>query len=727
MTHKNSSPPDVERLCEQVSPQLNVNPEQVRQAVQLLQQSRTIPFIARYRKESTGGLNEQQLRVIEDALGDARKLEERRATILRALVEREIPDAVMEAIRACGSRAKLEQLYHPWRSRRRTRADTAREQGLEPLARLLLKQSVTGSRSAILRPFVQPDREVPDEAAALAGACDIVTEQWAAQSRLQSWMLERAGYGKLRSRVKRGRQDDQSPFADYFDHSEPISRAASHRILAMLRGAKEGVLNVSIQLDEDWILPRLQRRLISNRQFTFADELHGAVLDCYRRLLRPATQSVILQQLRERAERDSIDVFAANLSEMLMAPPAGPRPAIGIDPGFRTGCKVAVVDATGRCVASDTIYPTPPRSDQKGAGKRLLQLIEQYHIELIAIGNGTASRETQRFVGDVLADHSLDVVCAMVSEAGASIYSASEQAVEEYPEFDVTIRGAISIAHRIQDPLAELVKLDPATIGAGQYQHDVDQQELRRVLTRQAESCVSQVGVDLNTASRPLLARVPGIGSALAGRIVEYRDEHGRFQSRRELLNVPSLGPVAFEQASGFLRIRDGDHVLDNSAVHPESYSVVQEMADRAGRSVRQLVEDPGCLDTIDPQEFVSSETGEQTVIDILAELRQPGRDPRAEFRTVRFDDRVREIADVAVGMQLEGVVTNVTGFGAFVDIGVHQDALLHISQMADHFVKDATQEVSVGEILSVRVTDVDVQRKRISLSRRTESAASSQ
>lgn len=720
----NPSPPDPQQVCRKISHLLDLPSRQVDSAVQLLQQGRTIPFIARYRKEATGGLEEVQLRAIEDALTESQKLEERRTAVLRALESKQVPDSVLSAIQTCETRAELEQLYQPWRSRRRTRADTAREQGLGPLAQLLKEQSVTGSARAIVEPFVRPERGVADQAAALAGACDIVAEEWAAGPSLQRWMLERADYGRLCSRVKRGQQDDRSPFADYFDHQEPVSRVAAHRVLAMLRGAREGVLNVSIQLDEDWVLPRLERRLIRNRSFVFAESLRRTVVDCYRRLLRPAVQSVVLQQLRSRAERDSIDVFAANLGEMLMAAPAGARPVIGIDPGFRIGCKVAVVDGTGRCMASDTIYPTPPRSDTQAAARTLRQLMDDHKVELIAIGNGTASRETQRFVQDLIADQQLDVVCAVVSEAGASIYSASDEAVEEYPEFDVTIRGAISIAHRLQDPLAELVKMDPATIGAGQYQHDVDQQELGRVLNRQAESCVSRVGVDLNTASRPLLAKVPGIGPALAARIVDWRDDHGPFASRQELLSVPKLGPVAFEQASGFLRIRDGDNPLDCSAVHPESYAVVQAIASRAGRSVAELMRQPELLTSMNPQEFVTDETGIETVTDILEELRQPGRDPRAEFRVARFADGVDEIQDLSVGMQLEGVVTNVTAFGAFIDIGVHHDGLLHISQMADHFVKDATRELSVGDILTVRVTDVDVGRKRISLSRRNVSSA---
>ena len=719
MSKNSKSLPNPNAFCRHVANILKVNERQVEQALQLLLGGRTIPFIARYRKEATDGLDELQLRAIEDALTEAQQLEDRRAAILRALAEKTIPESVLAAIRACDSKTELEQLYLPWRSKRKTRADQARERGLGPLAQLLLDQSVSGSPQAILGRFVCLDRDIPDEESALDGACDIVAEEWSSNSNVRSWMMERSRHGSIDSKVKRGQQDDRSPFRDYFEHSEWIPRAAAHRILAMLRGANEGVIKLSLQLDDDWILPRLERRFIKHPGFVFAARLRKTVADCYRRLLRPATQTVVLQQLRERAESDSIAVFASNLRELLMAPPAGTRPTIGIDPGFRTGCKLAVVDATGGFVTHDTIYPTPPRNDTQTAAVRLLDLVQQHNIELIAVGNGTASRETQSFVNAVIADNQLDVVCAVVSESGASIYSASDTAIEEFPDLDITIRGAISIAHRLQDPLAELVKLDPATIGVGQYQHDVNQQELRRVLDREVESCVSRVGVDLNTASQGLLARVAGIGPSLAWNIVQYRSSNGRFRNRRALQKVPKLGPVAFEQASGFLRIADGDNVLDNSAVHPESYRVVQKFAQQLDSGVENLIANSELLDSLDPQQFVSEQTGLTTVTDILAELKRPGRDPRAEYTVVKFDDGVQEIGDLCEGMQLEGVVTNVTGFGAFVDIGVHHDALLHISQMADHFVSDATQELSVGEILQVRVTSIDLDRKRIGLSRK--------
>ena len=699
--------------------ELSVEVWQVDQALRLLGNGHRIPFVARYRKEATGGLNEQQLRVIEDTYKEAQHLEDRRSAILKALDWSDVPESLLTAIHSCGSRSELEQLYLPWRRRRKTRADSARERGLEPLARILIAQSASESAHTILSRFLCPAHGISDEKAALNGACDIVAETWAARADLRSWMLEQSRRGTIDSRVRRGRQDDSSPFRDYFDHSERVPRVAAHRMLAMLRGVGEGVLNLFLRLDDSWILPRLERRLIRNSHFVFADRLRKTVSDCYRRLLLPATQEGVLRQLREKAERVSLELFVSNLRETLMAPPAGTRVTIGIDPGFRTGCKLAVVDASGSYVTHDTIYPTPPHNAVKKSRERLLDLIDRHDVELIAIGNGTASRESHRFVSGVISANNLNVTCAAVSEAGASIYSASDAAIAEFPDLDVTVRGAVSIAHRLQDPMAELVKLDPATIGVGQYQHDVNQHELRRVLDREVESCVSRVGVNLNTASPQLLARVPGIGRSLAGRIVHHRQKHGPFRNRRTLLDVARLGPVAFEQAAGFLRITDGDNVLDNSAVHPESYPAVHRIASRMKCPVDRLIANAELLDSLEPHEFTSEHTGLVTVVDILAELRRPRRDPRAEFVTARFDDTVHEITDLSVGMQLEGVVTNVTGFGAFVDIGVHHDALLHISQMAGHFVNDATQEVLPGQIVLVRVMSVDLERKRISLTRK--------
>jgi protein Tex len=521
--------------------------------------------------------------------------------------------------------------------------------------------------------------------------------------------------------VKRGKADENSKYANYFDCRERISRLPSHRFLAMNRGADEGILRLSLAMDDDSIRSRLKSRLLQNPGFAFRRQLEATVDDCYSRLLHPAAESQTLQQLKEKADSDAIAVFSENLRQLLLAPPAGSQATIGIDPGFRTGCKLAVVDSAGKFLHSETIYPTAPRSDVQQAAAVLLRLVNEYQVSLLAVGNGTASRETDQFVTELIQKHQLPVQKVIVSEAGASVYSASETAVEEYPDLDVTVRGAISIAHRVQDPLAELVKIDPRSIGVGQYQHDVDQPRLKKALDREVESCVNSVGVDLNTASSPLLSRVAGIGSTLAKRIVEFRDQHGRFSSREQLLKVPRLGQKAFQQAAGFLRIRGGTEPLDNSAVHPEQYPLVRTMAARLRVDIGQLTGNESLVSTLSAADFVQPDRGigEFTVRDVLQELARPGRDPRSTFRTVTFDDSVRDIADLVPGMKLQAVITNVTRFGAFADIGVHQDGLIHISQLADRFVGDPSEEVSVGDIVTVVVTEIDPVRRRISLSRK--------
>ena len=493
----------------------------------------------------------------------------------------------------------------------------------------------------------------------------------------------------------------------------------SHRFLAMQRGAAEGVLRLSLQSDDESCVRDLSRRLVTVPTFEFRKELEQTVSDCYERLLRPAAESAVLQELRERADREAVEVFARNLRDLLMAAPAGPQVTIGIDPGYRTGCKLAVVDATGRFLTTETIYPTPPREDLQQAEAVLLRLIRNHSATLIAIGNGTASRETEKFVADVIRQHGLPVTKVMVNESGASIYSASEAAIEEFPDLDVTVRGAISIAHRLQDPLAELVKIDARSIGVGQYQHDVDQALLKKTLDREVESCVNAVGVDLNTASASLLSYVAGIGPVLAKKITAWRDEHGAFVSRRDLLKVPRLGQKAFQQAAGFLRIRGGSEPLDNSAVHPEQYPLVQRMARVLKTDAARLIGNEQVVGQLRAVDFVGDEAGEFTVRDVLTELARPGRDPRSEFRTARFLDHVSELEHLTPGMVLEGVVTNVTKFGAFVDVGVHQDGLIHISQLADHFVRDPSEVVAVGQIVKVTVLEVDTARRRISLSRK--------
>ncbi len=713
---------DLESVIRQIATSEGVASGQVRATVELLEAGNTIPFIARYRKEATSGLDEMALRRVEDALGKARELADRKATVLRTIEQQgKLTADLRRQIESCADKQTLENLYLPFKPKRRTRATLARERGLQPLADILLRQErLNRARSEVLRSFVDPENELPDEDAVLQGGCDIVAEQWSEDVETRGWLLQQAwGYGQITSQVKRGKKEDAAKFEMYFDHREPAKRVPSHRLLAMKRGEAEGFLRVGLKLDDDIVLRKLGTQLAHNRQFEFHAELLKTVEDCYQRLLLPATESAVLQELKEKADEEAITVFAKNLRELLLAPPAGPRVTLGIDPGFRTGCKVAVVDGTGKFLANTTIYPTPPQSDTTGAARTLKEWIDKFRVELIAIGNGTASRETDAFVTEVLRESNLSVTKVMVSESGASIYSASELAGREYPDLDVTVRGAISIAHRLQDPLAELVKIDPKSIGVGQYQHDVNQTLLRKCLTREVESCVNSVGVDVNMASAPLLSHVAGIGPRLAERIVEHRDTQGRFDNRTQLCQVPKLGQKAYEQAAGFLRIRDGRQPLDNSAVHPESYYVVEKMAARLNTTTSNLVGNATLAAKLNAQDFVDDQAGLPTIEDILAELAKPGRDPRSEFRVAKFADGIHDLKDLRAGMILEGVITNVTRFGAFVDLGVHQDGLIHISQLANTYVQDPSDVVAVGDVVRVKVLEVDLERRRIAVSRK--------
>ncbi len=713
---------DLDRTIEQIAALLQVAPQQVRATIELLEAGNTIPFIARYRKEATRGLDEIALRAIEDSLAKAKELAERKGTVLKTIDQQgQLTDLLRSQIEACVDKTTLENLYLPYKPKRRTRATIARQRGLQPLADILLRQERLGqSKNDVLREYVSAERDVPDVETALQGACDIVAEQWSEDADTRGWLAEEAkARGKVCSALKRGKTDEAGKFELYLDHSEAISRVPSHRLLAMLRGEAEGVLRVGVQLDDEMVLAELKSRLVHNRQFEFHAELLRTVEDCYERLLQPATESGVLQELKEQADEEAIGVFAKNLRELLLAPPAGPQVTMGIDPGFRTGCKIAIVDGTGKFLTNSTIYPTPPRSDVEGATRTVLDLIARFDVRLIAIGNGTASRETDAFITQVIRSHQLDITKVTVSESGASIYSASELAATEYPQLDVTVRGAISIAHRLQDPLAELVKIDPKSIGVGQYQHDVNQTLLRKCLEREVESCVNSVGVDVNMASMPLLSHVAGIGPKLAGNIVSYRDQHGRFDAREQLLSVAKLGHKAYEQAAGFLRIRDGLQPLDNSAVHPESYYVVEKMAKQLQVAPAQLVGNGTLVSRLNARDFVDEQVGLPTVQDILAELAKPGRDPRSEFKVAQFAEGVNELGDLQPGMVLEGVVTNVTRFGAFVDIGVHQDGLIHISQLSNTFVQDPSDIVAVGDLVRVKVLEVDLERRRISLSRK--------
>jgi len=713
---------NLEQVTREISLQLGVAPAQVRSATDLLDAGNTLPFIARYRKEATKGLDELALRAIEDGLAKARELAQRKVTILKTINEQGLLTVELRRqIEDCADKKTLEDIYLPYKPKRRTKATIARERGLQPLADLLLAQQPRNrSRSEVLRTYVSPENDLPDEASALQGACDIVAEVWSEDAATRGWLAEQAvGFGQVVSKVKRGKQEAGSKFEMYFDHGEPVKRIPSHRFLAMKRGEAEGILRVGLQLDDEFTLRKLKQRLAHNARFEFHRDLLTTVEDCYTRLLHPATESAVLQELKEKADDEAIRVFASNLRELLLAAPAGPKVTIGLDPGFRTGCKVAVVDGTGKFLANTTIYPTPPRNDVEGAKKTVRDLIAKYNVELIAIGNGTASRETDAFVTELLRSDGLSIAKVMVSESGASIYSASELAAREYPDLDLTVRGAISIAHRLQDPLAELVKLDPKSIGVGQYQHDVNQTALKKSLDREIESCVNSVGVDLNMASASLLTHVAGIGPKLAAGIVEYRDANGTFDDRKQLMKVPKLGQKAFEQAAGFLRIRAGKQPLDDSAVHPESYCVVEKMAAKLSVSTKQLVGNAASVGKLRAADFVDDRVGLPTVQDILAELAKPGRDPRSEFKVAKFTEGVNELEDLKEGMVLEGVITNVTRFGAFVDLGVHQDGLIHISQLANAFVQDPSEVVAVGDVVRVKVLEVDLDRRRIAVSRK--------
>jgi len=705
-----------------IARELNIPFKQVTAVVDLLKEGNTIPFIARYRKEVTGGLDEIALRAIEDALEKSAALAARKMTVLKTIAEQDkLSDALRAQIESCTDLRTLEEIYLPYKPKRRTRATLARERGLQPLADLLLQQiKLDRSKNDTLAAFVNSDADVPDTDTALAGAIDIIAEQWSEDVPVRKWMAEKGmQFGKITSAVKRGKKDAASKFEQYLDRQEPAARIPGHRLLAMLRGESEGVLKIGLAMEDERAISHLKSTFIRNPSFEFNRELNTAAEECFHRLLQPATQSTVMQTLKERADEEAINVFGKNLHELLMAAPAGPRVTIGIDPGFRTGCKVAVVDGTGKFLDNTAIYPTPPKSDIESAGKTLLGLIRKYDVQLIAIGNGTGSRETDAFVADLIADNNLDVTKVMVSESGASIYSASELAGKEFPNLDITVRGAISIARRLQDPLSELVKTDPKSIGVGQYQHDVNQSRLRKCLDRTVETCVNHVGVDLNMASVPLLSYVAGIGPKLAENIVTYRDENGRFESRSQLTKVPKLGKKAFEQAAGFLRIRGGKEPLDNSAVHPESYRLVSRMAGELQADVKALVGNATLSTKLQPEQFADDQFGLPTIRDIIAELAKPGRDPRSEFKVATFDSSVNSMEDLAIGMVLEGVITNVTHFGAFIDLGVHQDGLIHISQLANTFVSDPSEIVSVGDVVKVKVLEVDMDRKRIAVTRK--------
>jgi len=719
------------RIARIIATEINARPEQANAAIELLDGGATVPFIARYRKEVTGGLDDTQLRLLDERLIYLRELDARRDTIIESIRSQgKLTDELETKILASATKAELEDIYLPYKPKRRTRAEIARERGLGPLAETILadRRSVP---SELAQTFLSAD--VPDVKTALDGARDILVETFSENAdlvgRLRNHMKDKA---VLRARVADGKQEAGAKFSDYFSHFERWSTIPSHRALAMLRGRNEDVLSLDIEVDADDTSPvKPVERMIAGAYAispsgTAADSgLMDVVRWAWRARLSLNLSIDLMTQMREKAEEEAIHVFARNLKDLLLAAPAGSRATMGLDPGIRTGVKVAVVDGTGKVLDTTTVYPFPPRNDLRGTQAELARLAGKHKIELIAIGNGTGSRETERLVADMLADMpSPKPLKVIVSEAGASVYSASATAAAEFPDLDVSLRGAVSIARRLQDPLAELVKIEPKSIGVGQYQHDVDQYRLARSLDGVVEDAVNAVGVDLNTASAPLLARISGLGTSLAEAVVAYRNDVGPFKTRRDLLKVARLGPRAFEQCAGFLRIPDGTEPLDASAVHPEAYGVAKKIVSACGRDVRSLMNDCAALKALDPRLFVDERFGLPTVRDIIAELEKPGRDPRPQFKTAAFADGIDNIKDLKPGMMLEGTVTNVAAFGAFVDIGVHQDGLVHLSQLADRFVKDAHEVVKAGDVVKVRVVDIDVKRNRISLTMRKDGSA---
>jgi len=731
------------KIVQLIAKELSVGAEQVAAAVGLLDEGATVPFIARYRKEVTGNLDDTQMRNLEERLLYLRELEERRAVILTSIEEQgKLTDELRGAVNAAATKQALEDVYLPYKPKRRTRAQVAREAGLEPLADALFADPMLDPQKEAAR-YVndKPAAEngVPDVKTALDGARDILVERFAETAELLAKLRTRIWeQGVVTSKVAKGKETAESEkFRDYYDYSETIRTIPSHRALALFRGQALEVLTVSLGLGEELeaAVPHPCAGMIA-AHFRIEDRGRAAdkwLLDVcqwtWRVRAHVHISSELLMQLREAAEAEAIKIFGRNLHELLLAAPAGPKAVLGLDPGIRTGCKVAVVDATGKLLETTTIYPHQPRNDWQGSLATLARMIVQHNVELISIGNGTASRETDKLAVEVIKliaskmpERKVNKI--VVSEAGASVYSASAFAAAEFPELDVSLRGAVSIARRLQDPLAELVKIDPKSIGVGQYQHDVNQRALARSLDATVEDCVNAVGVDVNTASAPLLARVSGLNSALAKNIVEFRNTNGPFTNRKTIRKVPRLGDKTFEQAAGFLRINDGENPLDRSAVHPEAYPVVERILARIGKGIGQVMGQPAVLKGLSPGEFTDEKFGVPTVRDILTELEKPGRDPRPEFKTATFQDGIESLADLQPGMILEGVVTNVAAFGAFVDIGVHQDGLVHVSALANKFVKDAHEIVKPGQIVKVKVMEIDEKRQRISLTMRLDEAA---
>lgn len=716
-------------ICRMIAQELNVRPEQVNAAVTLIDDGNTVPFIARYRKEVTGGLDDTQLRTLDSRLSYLREMDDRRQTILKSIQEQgKLTPELEQEIAQADSKTRLEDLYLPYKPKRRTKGQIAIEAGLEPLADQLWNHPQTEPESEASK-YLDADKGIADTKAALDGARAIIMERIAEDANLLEKIRNHLNRNaELVSRVAEGKEQEGEKFKDYFNHNEPLSKVPSHRALAMLRGRNEGFLTLAMNADpeqEEGARQSYCETIIADH---YGVTLSSAPADTWRKQViswawrikvSMHMETELMGAMKERAEIEAIEVFATNLKDLLMAAPAGPRATLGLDPGLRTGSKIAVVDSTGKVLATETIYPHPPQKQYDKSAQIVEQLVRKYNVDLIAIGNGTASRETDSFVADVIKRGNLKVQKIIVSEAGASVYSASELAAKEFPNMDVSLRGAVSIARRLQDPLAELVKIDPKSIGVGQYQHDVSQSMLAKRLDAIVEDCVNAVGVDVNTASAALLTRVAGLSSTIAQNIVDFRDENGRFEARTTLKKVPRLGPKAFEQCAGFLRIMDGKNPLDASAVHPEAYPVVKAISEKNNKDIKALIGDSSFLKGLHAVDYTDDNFGVPTITDIIKELDKPGRDPRPEFKTATFAEGVNSLSDLEPGMILEGVVSNVANFGAFVDIGVHQDGLVHISALTDRYVSDPREVVKAGDIVKVKVMEVDVQRKRIGLSMR--------
>lgn len=697
-----------------IADEMNLEYQHVRNTLSLLADGATIPFVARYRKELTGSMNEEIIALVQKRWLQLLALDKRRETVLQSIEEQgKLTPELRALIEKAATMQELEDIYLPYKPKRRTRASIAREKGLEPLADFIMQQTFR-PLLAEARRYVNAEKGVENEEQALAGARDIIAERVSedriVRERVRQVFLR---HSMLMSKVVSGKEAEGRTYLTYYDWREPLSKAPSHRLLAILRGESEGFLKASVEVDEDRTIGMIQRMFVKGPGDA-SEQVEKAIADSFKRLIAPSMETEVREHYKQKADDVAIRVFAENLRQLLLMPPLGQKRVLAIDPGFRTGCKIVILNEQGQLLHNDTIYPHPPNHEVKEAEKKLRTLVNAYKVEVIAVGNGTAGRETEMFIRHIRFDR--EVMAVMVNESGASVYSASKVARDEFPDYDVTVRGAVSIGRRLMDPLAELVKIDPKSIGVGQYQHDVDQKALSESLNQTVEMCVNAVGVELNTASEQLLSYVSGIGPQLAANIIRHRNENGPFTNRRQLQHVPRLGPKAFEQCAGFLRIRDGENPLDASAVHPESYHIVERMAQKTGLGLKDMIGRKDIRQLIDINEFTDDKAGIETLTDILSELEKPGRDPRQKFEEFEFSKDVRSIQDVRPGMELNGIVTNITAFGAFVDIGVHQDGLVHVSQMAERYVRDPNQVVKLNQKVTVKVLSVDLERNRINL-----------